>query len=31
MFIPGKLHEELYKRVAPQIDDILLAKMAQQA
>ena len=26
MFIPGKLHEELYKRVAPQIDDILLAK-----
>ena len=26
MFIPEKLHEELYKRVAPQIDDILLAK-----
>ena len=26
MFIPEELHEELYKRVAPQIDDILLAK-----
>ena len=26
MFIPEKLHKELYKRVAPQIDDILLAK-----
>ena len=26
MFIPEKLHEELYKRVAPQIDDILPAK-----
>lgn len=26
MFIPEKLHEELYKRVAPQIDDILLEK-----
>ena len=26
MFIPEKLHEALYKRVAPQIDDILLAK-----